>query len=622
MCGIAGMFSLSGGIDLRTLERMVSALRHRGPDHEGVWLNDDNTVGLAQARLAVIDTSPSGNAPMLSSNGRVAITYNGEVYNFREIREELEGLGHSFRSRSDTEVALKAYMQWGIGCVNRFVGMFALALWDEDEGALYLVRDRLGIKPLYYLIAPGFLAFGSEIKSLIVLPQFSKELSTQALLAYLRFQYVPAPHSIFRSVRKLPPGYTLRFDGRESVEERYWHIDDAGVEWGEGSDADVEEEFLRILRQAVRDRLVSDVPLGSFLSGGIDSSLVVALMAEQGGSPPRTFTIGFEDPAYNEAPFAKRVAHHLRCEHTEQYVGPQDLLSAIPSLMDYYDEPFGDPSAIPTFLLSKMTRGYVTVALSGDGGDELFCGYDRYRWLGRMARFRNLPAPLMSSLRVVLGLLRGSWGESLRRLEEEDDLAETYLRAISIFDRRFLGDILREEWLVEGERNGEEYEERMRATLKGRDPREAAMLLDLSSYLVDDLLVKVDRASMAHSLEVRVPLLDHRVVESAFRLPLKWKARGNKTKLLLRRLLQRYLPRELFERPKRGFAVPLGDWFRGELAPVLERYLGEQRLAEDDILKPEGVRRLVAEHRSGKRDHYHRLWILLFLQMWRERYVV
>lgn len=383
MCGIAGMFSLSGGIDLRTLEKMVSTLRHRGPDNEGVWLNDDHTVGLAQARLAVIDTSPSGNAPMLSSDGCVAITYNGEVYNFQEIREELEGLGHSFRSRSDTEVALKAFTEWGIGCVSRFVGMFALALWDEDEGALYLVRDRLGIKPLYYLIAPGFLAFGSEIKSLIDLPRFSKELSPQALLAYLRFQYVPAPHSIFKSVRKLPPGSIIRFDGKELVEERYWHIGEAGVEWGEGSDADVEDEFLRILRQAVRDRLVSDVPLGSFLSGGIDSSLVVALMAEQGGSPSRTFTIGFEDPAYNEAPFAKRVAHHLGCEHTEQYVGPRDLLSAIPSLMDYYDEPFGDPSAIPTFLLSKMTRGYVTVALSGDGGDELFCGYDRYRWLGR-----------------------------------------------------------------------------------------------------------------------------------------------------------------------------------------------------------------------------------------------
>jgi asparagine synthase (glutamine-hydrolysing) len=620
MCGIVGIFDRRGAIEQETLKNMVSILRHRGPDFQKIWVNGKKTVGLGQSRLAILDTSESGNAPMLSPDGRVAITYNGEVYNFRRIREELEAKGHRFRSQSDTEVILKAYLQWGIECVKRFVGMFAIAIWDEDRQTLYLLRDRLGIKPLYYLALPGYIAFASEIKALLKLPQFSKDISPPALLAYLRFQYVPAPYSIFKAVKKLLPGHILSFDGRELAVKRYWQIPlRRGIDERKTND-EVEEGFLELLRGAVRSELISDVPLGGFLSGGIDSSLVTALMQEQGNTVAKTFTVGFDRPEYDEAPYAKKVAQYLGTEHTEMRISASDLLPIISRLPDCYDEPFGDPSALPTFMLSQMTRKYVTVALSGDGGDELFCGYDRYFWLKLMHGLSNLPEAMLYSLSYPVGFLFRDWGDSLKRLAREKDIAETYLRAVSIFDAHHLQDIVQKDWLAAVEKARDEYRRQFLQMLKHRNYIESAMLVDLNTYLVDDLLVKVDRASMANSLEVRVPLLDHRVVERACELGLEWKARGWKGKLLLRRLLGRYLPRKLFERPKKGFAVPLADWLRQELGDTLQQYLGEGRLTGDEILSPAGVRRLIDEHKSFVRDHHHRLWILLVLQMWREKY--
>lgn len=620
MCGIVGIFSRKGGMERETLENMVSVLRHRGPDYQKIWVNRERTVGLGQSRLAILDTSESGNAPMLSPDGRVAITYNGEVYNFLQVRAELMEMGHRFQSQSDTEVILRAYLQWGIDCVNRLVGMFAIAIWDSNQHQLYLVRDRLGIKPIYYLVLPGYIAFASEIKAFLKLPQFSKDISPQALLAYLRFQYVPAPYSIFKSVKKLLPGHILSFDGKELTMQSYWRVSvGRGTEKCKSS-KEVEEKYLELLRQAVRDELISDVPLGSFLSGGIDSSLIAALMQEQGDTTARTFTVGFDQPEYDEAPYAEKIASYLGTEHTEIRMSASDLLPIISRLPDYYDEPFGDPSALPTFMLSQMTRKYVTVALSGDGGDELFCGYDRYFWLRLMVRLGYLSKPMLHMLSYPVGALKSEWGNSLRRLLREKDVAETYLRAISIFDSQYWAQILQRDWFAGTEEVKDEYRRQFLEIMKGRECLETAMLFDLNTYLADDLLVKVDRASMANSLEVRVPLLDHRLVEQAFKLGLEWKVQGGKGKLLLRRLLARYLPGKLFERPKRGFAVPMASWLRKELSSTLEQYLGEKKLEGDVILSPVGVGRLIAEHRSFADDHHHRLWILLVLQMWRERY--
>jgi len=599
---------------------MGGPMAHRGPDASGTYLSLDGRAGLSHRRLAILDLTETGAQPMASADGSMVICYNGEVYNFQEIREELASKGHRFRGGSDTEVILSACMEWGVReAVGRFVGMFAFALWDERSRTMSLVRDRLGIKPLFLARAPGMLLFGSELKAIMACPSFSREVDRSALQYYLEFQYVPAPFSIFRNARKLLPGHivTIAADGTET-DAVYWDLFD---HWRTGDpsprpEGEQLEELSSLLASSVRSRMISDVPLGAFLSGGIDSSLTVALMRQASSGPVKTFSIGFREAGYDESGYARKVARHLGTDHHEKICTPAEALALVRKVPDAYDEPFADSSAIPTLLVSEFTRRHVTVSLSGDGGDELFCGYPRYDWVRQGAIVLGIPGILRRPLASLLSRIpihkvqRGA--ESIRH----DDPAEMYFHTVGIFERRRIGEIVPEV----SDDSGLSYFRSF------RDPRagtivERAMATDIRTYLVDDILAKVDRASMAWSLEARVPLLDHRIVEFAARLPMSLKVRGRETKYPLRKLLYRHVPKELIDRPKMGFGIPVNRWLRYELRPLLAEYLNGERVRREGFLRPEGVDRVVREHLSGRRDHQYRLWALLMFAMWRERYL-
>lgn len=620
MCGIAGFLATG---DLRPgralLEAMGGSMPHRGPDGSGEWLSPDGRAGLAHRRLAIIDLSEGGAQPMHSADGRFTISFNGEVFNYREIRDELAALGHRFRTDSDTEAMLAACREWGVeGAASRFIGMFAFALWDGREKTLSLVRDRLGIKPLFLARAPGLVLFSSELKGILACPAFSREVDRASFQHYLSFQYVPAPHAIFRDAEKVMPGriVTIAADGSRT-ERSYWSLVDR---WnpaaGAGrSEADLLDELKGLLASSIRYRMISDVPLGAFLSGGIDSSLVVALMRREAAGPVKTFSIGFSEPGYDESGYARAVAGHLRTEHHEKICTAADALSLVRRIPDVYDEPFGDSSAIPTMLVSAFTREHVTVSLSGDGGDELFCGYPRYDWVRWGALLGAIPAVLR---RPACALLSRIPIHKVQRAAESlrHDGAEFFFHTVGIVERWRMGDLL-DEVVDDGS---------LPWFTTFRDPRwgvivERAMATDIHTYLPDDILAKVDRASMAYSLEARVPLLDHRIVEFAARLPMAFKRRGGVKKYLLRKALHELVPRELVERPKMGFGIPLHRWFRNELRPLLEEYLSPGRVRREGYLKPEGVTRLVDEHLAGARNHQYRLWALLMFAMWRERYL-
>ncbi len=621
MCGIAGFLAFGEdrpGKEL--LERMGATMAHRGPDASGTWLSPDGRVGFSHRRLSILDLSEAGSQPMTGSDGAAVISYNGEVYNYREIREELKGKGRLFRSDSDTEVILAACREWGVdAAVSRFIGMFAFALWDGRAGKLFLVRDRLGIKPLFLARAPGLVLFASELKALIACPSFPREVDRAALQYFLEFQYVPAPHSIYRDARKARPGRIVEIspDGREE-ERPYWDLLDHWKK-GEGrvrTEGEYQEELFSLLSSSVRYRMISDVPLGAFLSGGIDSSLTVALMQRASSQPVKTFSIGFTEKGYDESGFAREVAHHLGTDHHEKICTPEEALALVRRIPEAYDEPFADSSAIPTMLVSEFTRRHVTVSLSGDGGDELFCGYPRYDWvrLGRIAQ--EVPGFLR---RPLCSLLARAPVRKVRRGAEavlHDDPAQLYFQTVGIFGRGSLEELL----------PGIVDDSHLLYFRAFRDDRcggivEQAMATDILTYLVDDILAKVDRASMACSLEARVPLLDHRVVEFAARLPMEFKVRGGEKKYPLRKALYGLVPRKLLDRPKMGFGIPLGRWLRNELRPLLSEYLGEDRVRREGFLLPAGVSRFVDEHLSGRRDHQHRLWALLVFAMWRERYL-
>jgi asparagine synthase (glutamine-hydrolysing) len=496
--------------------------------------------------------------------------------------------------------------------------MFAFALWDAAAGKLWLVRDRIGIKPLYLARLPGLFLFSSELKSLLAYPGFPREVDRAALQYYLEFQYVPAPHAIYRCVEKVLPGHIVEISGDGTVADRaYWELFE---HWGKaGGRHRAEEEYLEelsaLLDSSIRYRMISDVPLGAFLSGGIDSSLVVALMRKAASGPVKTFSIGFRESGYDESPHARAVAEHLGTDHHEKVCTPgeaQDLVRRIP---DAYDEPFADSSAIPTMLVSGFTRRHVTVSLSGDGGDELFCGYPRYAWVRQGNVVRGIPGFLR---RPLCSLLSRVPIHKVQRAAESvlyDDPAEMYFHTVGIFERRRLGDIL----------PAPVDDSHLAYFRTFRDARaggivERAMATDIRTYLVDDILAKVDRASMAYSLEARVPLLDHRIVEFAARLPTEFKVRGGVTKYLLRKILYRHVPRELIERPKMGFGIPVNRWLRNELRPLLAEYLDGERVRREGFLRPDGVQKVVREHLSGRRDHQYRLWALLVFAMWVERY--
>ena len=647
MCGLAGAFYLTdvlsaGRLD-DVLERMIGTIVHRGPDDKGVWCDAQSGIGLGFRRLSILDLSEAGHQPMRSASGRFTVVFNGEVYNFGELSEELRADGVRFRGHSDTEVILAAFDRWGVeAAVRRFAGMFAIALWDADKRRLSLIRDQVGIKPLYVYQKAGVVAFASEIKALREIPGFDDTIDSDALGAFLRYLYIPAPASIFRHVSKLRPGHVLHITdpGAPLPEaEPYWTAMEAAQRGlsnpFDGSDAEAVDQLERLLTNSVRLQMQSDVPLGALLSGGVDSSLVVALMQAGSGRQVETFSIGFDSPEFNEAPFAARVATHLGTKHTQLMLTDADALNVVPMLPDIYDEPFADSSQIPTFLVCQLARRQVTVALAGDGGDELFAGYHRYlrgsrlaAWLRRTPRVaraaiadaigRVSPSTWdrVASSRALPGALRQHRaGDKLHRLAflvNSTDERTMYRSLVSAWQRP--GDVVRG-----GKDPATDFDALLRASsVPGLIDR--MLLADLGVYLPDDLLAKTDRASMATSLEVRVPLLDHRVVEFSWRIPMSMKIRDGRGKWLLRQVLHRHVPMELVDRPKMGFEVPIEAWLRGRL-----RAWGEALLSDDQFLNGEldavVVRRAWDDLQAGRSGMSHRLWAVLMYQAWKKKWM-
>ena len=638
MCGIAGFLDpkwRSGDTELKALAAsMAGALRHRGPDAQGVWVDEAAGVALGHARLSIIDLSPAGAQPMVSACGRFAVSYNGEVYNAGELRAALERAGHTFRGHSDTEVMVEGFAAWGVrATVEKLIGMFAFAAFDRKERVLTLGRDRLGIKPLYWGRVNGRVVFASELKALAALPDFSPGIDAQALAAYLCVGYVPAPASIYQGVAKLEPGMLLEIHaGGETRFQPYWSLLDVSTR-GQASLLDVSEAEARerlevLLTDAVTRRMVADVPLGVFLSGGIDSSTVTALMQANSATPVKSFTIGFHEAGYDEATHAKAVAAHLGTDHTELYATADEARAVVPKLPQIYDEPFADASQIPTFLVSEMTRKQVTVALSGDGGDELFAGYNRYGQDLRVARaLRMLPRPLESCLSRMIGALPpATWdrlfeavpagmrprlaGEKLQKLAGVlgEDAAGYYRTLISPWAGAWS--------LVKGATQPDQpaFGETVRARFG--DELSWMQYADSVTYLPDDILTKVDRASMAVSLEARVPLLDHRVADFAWQLPASLKMRGGQGKWLLRQVLYKYVPKTLVERPKMGFGVPIDAWLRGPLKDWAADLLDPATMAREGLLDPAPIQEKWSEHQSGRRNWQHFLWNVLMFQAW------
>jgi asparagine synthase (glutamine-hydrolysing) len=658
MCGIVGLVdfknSNTAGVMTEVISRMTETLRHRGPDDGGVWVDDQWGVALGHRRLSIVDLSADGHQPMSSTSGRYVIAFNGEVYNFLAVRRELESAGQRFRGHSDTEVLLQSIERWGLDkTLSRVAGMFAFALWDRSEQRLDLVRDRLGKKPLYFGWSDGSLLFASELKAFRAHPRFNAELDRGALALLLRHGFIPAPHTIFKDVFKLPPGtrLSIRRDGNYigngsdilAHVEPYWSaiaVAERGVSdpFSFGSESEALNRLDELLSYAVSERMIADVPIGALLSGGIDSSTVVALMQRHSSKPVKTFTVGFHERGFDEAEDARRVAEHLGTEHIELFVTPEEAQSIIPRLPEIYDEPFADSSQIPTFLIAQLARRHVTVVLSGDGGDEVFGGYWRHFHANTLACLFRVPALLRApSAHILHSLSPYDWNNILDAVRPVTP--RRFKRALS-GDRihKFAG-ILRAESLEGAYRTmlsqwlepkqivrGLDQEPSTVMTNLGRhlslkNSAEVMMALDTISYLPDDVLTKVDRATMAVSLEARAPLLDYRLVEFAWRLPIEMKVRNGAGKWILRQLLRRYVPQGLFDRPKQGFSLPIGEWLRGSMRGWAEDLLSEHRLRGEGILEAGPIRRAWGEHLAEKRNHAHALWGVLMFQAWREKWL-
>jgi asparagine synthase (glutamine-hydrolysing) len=647
MCGITGFLDTRRDDTTAELEakvtRMSDAIIHRGPDDSGAWIDASAGIALGFRRLAIVDLTPTGHQPMVSSSGRFVMVFNGEIYNYAEMRNELISAGVSFRGTSDSEVMVEAIDAWGLTpSIKRFNGQFAFALWDRRDRVMHLVRDRVGVKPMYFGWSGDVLLFGSELKCLRAYPDFRGEINRDALTLYMRHNYIPAPYSIYQGVQKQTPGTILSFPydrpGIIPESEVFWSAHSA-VEAGlanpfTGSETEAIEQLDSLLRESVRLRMMADVPLGAFLSGGVDSSAIVALMQAESSRPVKTFTIGFHEDDYNEAEHARKVAAHLKTEHTELMVTPQEAQAVIPKLPALYDEPFSDSSQIPTYLVSEMTRKHVTVSLSGDGGDELFAGYNRYFWgrdiwsrIGWMgsgirealaggmrvlspqtwdAVFRGLKPVLPQSFRVPAA------GEKMQKMADVvavDSPQNLYNHLVSHWKHP--------EELVIG---GLEPRTPLTDTAQWPDIPDFTrwmMYMDLVTYLPDDILAKVDRASMGVSLEARVPYLDdHRVIEYAWRLPMNMKIRDGQGKWILRQVLYKYVPKELIERPKMGFGIPIDAWLRGPLRDWAEDLLDESRMRAEGFINPAPVQKYWRDHLSGVHNYQYYLWDILVFQEW------
>lgn len=645
MCGFTGFLSAAGVVDSNPtqylLRQMANEIAHRGPDSGGYWVDPAAGIGLAHRRLAIVDLSTAGSQPMASASGRFVLAFNGEIYNHHHIREALEREGNlvaQWRGHSDTETLLAGFETWGlVATLQRAIGMFAIALWDRELRSLTLARDRLGEKPLYYGWQgegqrAAFL-FGSELPALRRHPAFTAEIDRDALSLYMRHNCIGGSNSIFTGIRKLLPGHvlTVSSEAPEPVSYTWWSgadVAEQGIKhpfMGSPDDAVTELEYL--LRNAVSQQMTADVPLGAFLSGGVDSSTVVALMQAQSSRPVRTFSIGFHEAGYNEAKHAKAVAKHLGTDHTELYVKPEDALAVIPKLPTLYSEPFADSSQIPTFLVSQLARQHVTVALSGDAGDELFCGYSRYQMTASVwDKVSCLPRPIRQlAAGMITAVPPGAWDKA-GGLLSMSRVGDKLHKGAALLGSRGVADLYRgmvSHWadpasVVLGANEPTTLLFGESPTLFGLGDVERMMALDMLSYLPDDILVKVDRAAMGVSLETRVPMLDHRVVEFAWSLPLAYKLRDGETKWPLRQVLYRYVPRDLIDRPKMGFGVPIDHWLRGPLRDWAETLLAESRLRSEGFFDPAPIRQKWVEHLSGQRNWQYHLWDVLMFQAWLE----
>lgn len=639
MCGFCGLIQSKKIASDHDFDRVIVSMRekltHRGPDQSGKWVDKEAGVYLGHRRLSVIDLSDKGRQPMLSSCGNYVITYNGEVYNYLELREELSREGYSFSGCSDTEVVLAACIIWGVrNAVERMIGMFAFSIWDRRSHKLNLVRDRIGIKPLYWHYTEKRLAFASELKSFSAIPDWAPKINHSALSSYIRYGYVPSPVSIYENVSKLSAGSILTWTPGESPRiEKYWDplifALDSNNTKDSLSDYEAIDRLDTLLEDAVQKRMISDVPLGSMLSGGIDSSLVTAFMQKNNTQPIKTYSIGFHESDYNEAHHAAKVAQHLGTDHTELYLEPRHAIDLIPKLPDIYDEPFADSSQIPTYLISELLHDHVTVGLSGDGGDELFAGYNRYQWAGKFALISKfLPKSFRSTFAKIINNYSPSQWDYLFRCIPENikpaNVGDKLYKIASILPLNSEQEIYRD--LVSQWSNPEDImkdaheiktiiiENNLKDNINDFTSR--MQFMDMVTYLPDDILVKLDRASMAVGLEARVPLLDHRVVEFALTQPLHRKQRHGHSKWLLRQLLHRYVPPEIIDRPKMGFSMPIGQWLRGPLEEWARDLLSVDQLNRHQFFNIGDVHKYLNEHMSGFRNHQYKLWVLLMFQSW------
>ena len=631
MCGICGYVNAAGGgpASAELLARMCRTIVHRGPDDEG--LHVEGPAALGNRRLSIIDVE-GGHQPLSNEDGSLWIAYNGEAYNFAEVRDELLARGHAFTTRSDTETMVHAFEQWGPEFLSRFRGMFAFALWDAKGRKLRLVRDRVGIKPLYYTLLPdGTIVFGSELKAILVHPGVKREIEPRALDLFLTLEYVPAPHSIFKGIFKLPAGCILTWDeGRIDI-RKYWDIEPpaAGGDAKPASLASLQDELYALLKESVKLRLVSDVPLGAFLSGGIDSSTIVGLMRELGASPLRTYSIGFKDATYNELAHARRIAERFGTEHEDLVLEPH-ALELTEKLVRHLDEPLGDFSIFPTYLVSAMARKHVKVVLSGDGGDEIFAGYEHYQ-AQRLARLPGVAAGAKmagwATARLKPGdKKKGAWNKLRRFTQAFDHDADVrhfrWMMFLSRADREALytDGLKRDLGGLPGLMDSAPFDDVYRR-MADFDRTTGELYLDLKTYLVDDIMVKVDRMSMAASLEAREPLLDHKLIEFAFRLPGRLKLRGLTTKWIFKKTVERLLPKDIIYRRKEGFSIPIKHWLRVELREMMEDYLSEKRIAGAGLFRPEPIRAMIDAHVRGRENYSHQLWALLMFEIWRDTYL-